>query len=162
VSAEPLRVPQPSAADIPVAVPGGLVIARQPGLLAWAGAFTVTPDGFEFALRITTTGPCGWALHEEERNARSWLEVRYPDGRACESDLNDSLWQGGEENLVVAFLYGSSSSSATETVDNSQWWVSPLPPPGPVDMILHLNGALGAAWAGRIDSAALRGAAGAR
>jgi hypothetical protein len=134
---------RPPPRDIPVAVPGDLVFVRQPGLVAYAGAFTVSSAGFEFMVRIAAdvTGhpelvPESWALHLDQRDHQSWLEVRFADGRACATDLNTSTWPGTSGDIRLKFLFGEDHDGCA----NAQWWVSPLPPPGLVELALHLSG----------------------
>lgn len=134
---------RPPARDIPVAVPGDLILVQAPGLLAYAGAFTVSSAGFEFTIRIatnTSTKPermaGSWALHVDSRQNQNWLEIRFADGRVCFADLNTNTWPGTSEDLRVKFLFGEDRDGCSD----SQWWVSPLPPPGPVGLTLHLNG----------------------
>jgi hypothetical protein len=156
----PLREPRPPAGDIPVAVPGDVVLVRSERLVARAGAVTVTSAGFEFTLSVTSQDghPGGdFALHEGERDRRTWLEVRFADGRGCTADLNTRTWTGGTENLWLEFLYGD-AIDITDGVD-SRWWVSPLPPPGPVELTVHLNGRAGPVGTGSLDGQALLDAA---
>lgn len=147
---------RPPPRDIPVAVPGDLVFVRQPRLVAYAGAFTVSSAGFEFTVRITAdvTGhpelvPQSWALHLDQRARETWLEVRFADGRACATDLNTSTWPGTSRDIRLKFLSGEGSTA--------HWWVSPLPPPGPVELALHLNGQT--ACAATLDAGTLLDAA---
>jgi hypothetical protein len=161
---EPLARPKPPSGDIPVAVPGDLVLVEQPGLIAWAGAITVSSAGFEFALTIAADVsrpgirlPDSFALQLSERARRTWLEVRFADGRACAADLNTNTWSGGTEDLCLNFLYGEASESAGR--DDSRWWVSPLPPQGPVELAIHLNGQEGPVGTGILDGYALLDAA---
>jgi hypothetical protein len=161
---EPIRVSRPPAGEMPVAVPGDMVLVQRPGLLAWAGAIVVYSAGFEFALRVAADVTCPetelpepFALGPGNREHGTWLEVRFPDGRACGADLNANTWSGGNENLFVDFLYGESSDSAG--VADSRWWVSPLPPPGPVELTLHLNGRAAPAGTGTLDGQMLLDAA---
>jgi len=126
----PLREPAPSARDIPVAVPGDVVLVRSAGLAASVGAVTVTSAGFEFTLSIATGDghpDVYLALNEAERDRHAWLEVRFADGRGCAADLNSRTWSGGSENLWLDFLYGDAMDIAAGF--DSRWWVSPLPPP---------------------------------
>jgi hypothetical protein len=156
------RAPLPG--DIPVAVPGDLVLVQRTGVLAWAGAITVSSAGFQFALSITADVtrpgirlPDSFALHLHERADRTWLEVRFADGRACAADLNTNTCSGGTEDLCLDFLYGEASESVGR--DDSRWWVSPLPPPGPVELVIHLNGQAGPVGTGVFDGHALLQAA---
>jgi hypothetical protein len=156
----PLREPAPPARDIPVAVPGDVVLVRSQGLAASVGAVTVTSAGFEFTLSIAARDghpDVYLALHEAERDRHTWLEVRFADGRGCTADLNSRTWSGGSENLWLDFLYGDAMDIAAGF--DSRWWVSPLPPPGPVQLTVHLNGRAGPDGTGSLDGQALLDAA---
>lgn len=157
---EPLRQDRPPAEDVPVAVPGDLILVRSSGLVAWIGALTVTSAGFEFTLSLTA-GAEGrevayFALHEGERGDHTWLGVRFADGRETTADLNSHTWPGGSENLWLNCLYGDAMGAGWH---DSRWWVSPLPPPGPVELTVHLNGDAGPSGTGTINGQALLDAA---
>jgi hypothetical protein len=139
---------QPPVRELPVAVPGDLVLVREPGLVVSAGCFAVSSAGFEFTLRTAfdvsdpaVRVPASLAVHLDEREHDTWLEVGFADGRRCEADLNTNTWPGGSRDITMRFRFGDSSRS--EGLDLSRWWVSPLPPPGPVELVVHLNGAAG-------------------
>jgi hypothetical protein len=147
----------PPLRDIPVAVPGDLLLVQEPGLLVWVGAFAVSSAGFEFALRITVDVrdpaapmPEPFALHLRERDHRTWLEVRFADGRTCAADLANCTWPDGQQDIRVTFMFAGGRNQ--EGRAESQWRVSPLPPPGPLELTIHLNGRAGptgtAAWGG--------------
>jgi hypothetical protein len=152
---QPVSVPDsPSPRDIPVAIPGDLILVHQPGLLAYAGAFTVSSAGFEFMVRIARDTirdpelrPQPWALHLDQRDHQTWLEARFADGRVCAYPSADM-----SENVCLEFLFGEDRDGCSDT----QWWVSPLPPPGPVELTLHLGEATGKA---ALDAAAVLDAA---
>lgn len=154
----------PPLRDIAVAVPGDLVLVQAPGLLVCAGAFTVSSAGFEFALRITADVsdpaarmPESFALHRAGREHGTWLEVRFSDGRACSADLSGCTWPGEREDIRVKFMFGGSHNSDGRA--DFQWWVSPLPPPGPVELTVHLNGDAGPTGTSALDTRALLEAA---
>jgi hypothetical protein len=157
----PLRQDSPPAGDVPVAVPGDLVLVRSSGLVAWVGALTVTSAGFEFTLSVTagTGGPevAFFALNEDERDDHTWMGVRFADGRETSADLNSHTWPGGSENLWLGYLYGDAMGTAGW--DDSRWWVSPLPPSGRVELTVHLNGAAGPSGTGTLDGQVLLDAA---
>lgn len=153
---------KPPAPDIPVAVPGDLILVRQPGLLAYAGAFTVSSTGFEFTVRIAADiarhpglMSRSWALHLDWREHHWWLEMRFADGRICAADLNTNTWPGTSQDIRVKLLSGESRDGCS----NTQWWVSPLPPPGPVELTIHLNGQDAPVGSATIDAGPLLEAA---
>lgn len=160
----------PSVRDIPVAVAGDLVLVREPGLLVCAGAFTVSSHGFEFELRVAADpGDPAVRLPRDmfsvERDWRAdctWMSVRYSDGRACDACITLCTLPGDEDNRK------STDIRVTNTFDVSarssrwwavSWWVSPLPPPGPVELTVHLDGRAGPAGSASLDAGVLLAAA---
>lgn len=150
----------PPAREVQIAVPGDLVLVQEFGLLVWAGAFTVSSEGFGFALRITAevsdSGvrmPEPFALHANQRDHGTWLSVRFADGRSCTAVINGGAWSGDLDEMHVRFMFGDESTSDGRA--DSRWWVSPLPPPGPVELVIHLNGRAGPEGAAALDAAAL-------
>jgi hypothetical protein len=153
----------PPSGIVPVTVPGDAILTRTPTLAVWAGAVTVYPEGFVFTLltlfdRRRTKPPADWAMDVPERDRRSWLEVRYADGRARAADLNANTPRDQPKGPHLRMLNGE-ASQWPEGEDESRWWVTPLPPPGPVELVLHLNGDAGPVVSGRLDGAALAEAA---
>jgi hypothetical protein len=145
--------------------PGGasadVVVAQLAGLVVWAGAVTVYPDGFAFTLLVLTdtrhaAPPVGWALDAAQRGQRSWLEIRFADGRSRAADLNANTPRREPSGPHVKLLDGSGSDGW----DESGWWVTPLPPADQVELAVHLNGAAAPTGVGLIDGAALASAAG--
>lgn len=151
----------PPPGTIPVVMPGDLLVVNTAGLVVWAGAVTVYPEGFAFTLRTLSDTrrpgppPAPWALDVAERERMTWLEVRYPDGRVRAADLNANTpgRQPRGPHLQVMDATGS------DGCDVSRWWITPLPPPGPVELAVHLNGEKTPTGVGRLDGAALLSAA---
>jgi hypothetical protein len=150
----------PPFREIQIAVPGDLVLVQEPGLLVWAGAFTVSSRGFGFALRITANVsdpdvhmPEPFALHPHQRDHGTWLSVRFADGRSCAAVINNGPWSGDLDDLHVGFMFGDESTSDGRA--DSRWWVSALPPTGPVELVIHLNGQAGPEGAGVLDTPSL-------
>jgi len=146
-----------------VVVPGDVILARAPGLAVWAGAVTVYPEGFAFTLltlfdtRRTEPPPAIWALDVAERGRMTWLEVGYADGRrTANPDTSTPRRQGRRPNLI---MLDGHASYFPEGWDVSRWWVTPLPPPGPVELAIHLNGEATPTGVGRLDGAAIVSAA---
>jgi hypothetical protein len=152
--------PGPPGGTVPVVVPGDLALVDRPGLMVWAGAITAYPEGFEFTLLMLfdagrMTAPATLALDAPLRNQGSWIAVRFGDGRYRAADLNANTPsdQPDGPHLTVQHAEGH------EGRDSSRWWVSPLPPPGPVELAVHLNGELTPTGTGYLDGAALVSAA---
>ncbi len=147
---------------IPVVVPGDAVLVRQSSLAVWAGGVTVFPAGFEFTLLILSDSvhresPADFALDVHERGQLTWLEMAYADGRRRSADLNanaPAVQPGGPQLTLV-----SGDSDATEGLGVTRWWVTPLPPPGPVELKIHLNGTGPSTGSGHLDGAAIAAAA---
>jgi hypothetical protein len=154
---------RPPSGIIPVTVPIDLTLVRRPGLAAWAGAVSASPAGFEFTLLIVAdttragTQTPDFALHPGERDSRTWLEVRFADGRARAADLNACTPFEQPEGPSLLFEYGEQSDS--EGWNDSRWWVTPLPPPGPVSLAIHLDGQPEPSGVGHLDGQALIDAA---
>ena len=151
----------PPSGVIPVVVPDDVVLARAAGLVVWAGAVTVYPQGFAFTLLTLfdtrQPGPpaASWALDVAERGRMTWLEIGYPDGRRRAADLNANTPHRQSRGPHLRMLDGS----ASENSNVDRWWVTPLPPPGPVELAIHLSGQAEPTGVANLDGAALAGAA---
>ena len=150
----------PPSGTVPVVVPGDVVLVRSPGLVVWAGAIMVYPEGFAFTLLTLTDTryvrrPASWALDVAERGRMTWLEIGYPDGRRRAADLNANTPHRQSRGPHLRMLDGSASDNSS--VD--RWWVTPLPPPGPVELAIHLSGQAEPTGVANLDGAALAGAA---
>jgi hypothetical protein len=142
-------------------VPDDVVVVRAAGVVVWAGAVTVYPEGFEFTLLTlcdtrSVRPPASWALDTGERGRMTWLEVQYPDGRRRAADLNTNTPPRQRRGPHLSVL----DASGSDGCDVSRWWVTPIPPPGPVELAIHLNGETTPTGIGRLDGAAIAGAAG--
>ncbi len=148
----------PPSGTVPVVVPGDVMLARRAGLAVWAGAVMVFPQGFVFTLltlfdtRRAEPPPSDWALDVAERGRMTWLEIGYPDGRRRAADMNANTPDRQPGGPHLKMLDGSGSYS--------RWWVTPLPPPGTVELAVHLNGEATPAAVGRLDGGAMVSAAG--
>jgi hypothetical protein len=144
-----------------VVVPGDVVVARAVGIVVWAGAVTAYPEGFEFTLLTlhdarSTAPPASWALDTAERGRMTWLEIGYPDGRRRAADLNTNTPHRQRQGPHLSVL----DASGSDGCEVSRWWVTPLPPPGWVELAIHLNGKTTPTGVGRLDGAAIATAAG--
>jgi hypothetical protein len=158
----PRFCPAPPGGTVPVVVPGDLVLVDKPGLVIWAGAVTVYPGGFEFTVsllfdvrRIEVLAD--FVLAVPPRGRETWIAVRFCDGRYQEADLNANTPRGQPQGPDLTMQHGL--GSWTEGWNTSRWWVSPLPPPGPVELEVHLNGEASPTGTGNLDGTALVGAA---
>jgi hypothetical protein len=156
----PEKRPVPPPGIVPVTVPGDTTLLSKPGLVISAGSVRAWPQGFEFTL--TMLGdifvPDGvpaesMALYPKERGSHSWLSVRYADGRERSADLNSNTPFDQPEGPHLTFLDGE--GSYTEGWDYSRWWVRPLPPPGPVQITIHLGGHSEETGSGDLDGQAI-------
>lgn len=146
----------PSAGTVPVVVPGDVVLARSAGLAVWVGAITAFPDGFAFTLLTLTDPrrarpPADWALDVAERGQMTWLEIGYADGRRRAADLNANTPRRQPRGPHLAVLNAGGT--------DSRWWVTPVPPPGPVELAIHLSEQAQPTGVGYLDGAALADAA---
>jgi hypothetical protein len=151
---------RPPAAVLPVTVPGDLILLRQPGIAIWAGAVSAWPEEFEFTLLMLFHGHQTaetLALHPRERGARAWLSLRYADGRHRAADLNANMPSDQPEG--PALTPGLCESSTSEGWDRSRWRVTPIPPPGPVELTIHLSGQGRQTCSGYLDGQAITTAA---
>jgi hypothetical protein len=139
---------QPFARDVPVAVAGDLVLVRESGLLVSAGAFTVWSTGFGFELHVAADAGNPevslpgdmWSLDRDWRDRCTWMSVHYSDGRACDANMNWCTLPDDESNTKSTQLRVEFTYSPGELARCSRWWVSPLPPVGPVKLTIHLDG----------------------
>lgn len=158
----PHYVPMPPAGVIPVTVPGDVVLLRAPGQVTWVGAVTVFPDSFVFTVltlfdtRVTKPHE-SWALEVPHRSRETWLAVRFSDGRYRAADLNANTPRHQPQGPHVRFQGGQ--ANWTDGWDYSRWWVTPLPPAGPVELAIHLNGDTDPTGVGCLDGDALIDAA---
>lgn len=157
---------RPPARDIPVAVTGDLVLVRGPAIVVTAGAFTVSSSGFEFGLHVAAdvSNPAVrlprdmFCVERDWRAHCTWMSISYSDGRACDAFMQRCTLPGDEDNtdskdINVTYLFHPDESWA------SRWWVSPLPPPGPLELTIHLDGRAGPVGTASLDAGVLLAAA---
>jgi hypothetical protein len=145
---------------MPVTVPGDTTLLRKPELVISAGAVRAWPQGFEFTLSMLTNIDLpdavpaeSIALYPKERGSHSWLSVRYADGRERSADLNANTPFDQPEGPHLTCLYAESSD--TDGWDHSRWWVTPLPPPGLVQITIHVGGYSDVTGSGYLDGQAI-------
>jgi hypothetical protein len=156
----PENLDDPSPGAMPVTVPGDTTLLRKPGLVISAGAVRAWPQGFEFTLsmlgdldRAGAVPAESIALYPEERGPHSWLSVRYADGRERSADLNANMPFDQPEGPHLKCVYGAASD--TDGWDHSRWQVTPLPPPGPVQITIHMGGHSEETGSGYLDGQAI-------
>src|SRR5215831_13493570 len=118
---------------LPVTVAGDLVLVREGGVLVSVGAICACPVGFVFYLVISL----------DPHPAAGWLK-----------GVTGPPRQRRGPHLTVL------DASSSDGCDVGRWWVTPLPPPGPVELAIHLNGETNPTGAAHLDGAALARAAG--
>jgi hypothetical protein len=151
--------------DIPVAVPGDLVLVREDGIVVCAGAFTVSSTGFEFEIRVVADEsdpavrlPKGtFSVERDWRADCTWMSIRYSDGRACDASTLTCAPPGDESGRKSADIVVKPTFAPDER--SSRWWVSPLPPPGPLAFTIHLDGRAGPVGTASLDAGPLLAAA---
>ena len=151
------RAEKPPEWALPVTVAGDLVLVRQGGVLVSVGAVCAYPVGFEFYLTFgfDRGQAAGWragvpgdrllgfhARTPHERESVTRIVVGFADGTVADS-LSMTRVTPGEP--VLRFAGGDSGIGSYLPVlrAESRWWVSPLPPPGPVEFRVFLHGAAG-------------------
>lgn len=157
---------RPPVRDIPVAVTGDFVLVQGPAIVVTAGAFTVSSSGFEFGLHVAADIsdpavrlPVDMFCVERDWRARcSWMSIRYSDGRACDACITRCTLPGDEDNTESTDIRLKSMFNLDESWA-SRWWVSPLPPPGPLELTIHLDGRVGLVGTASLDTGVLLAAA---
>jgi hypothetical protein len=134
---------------LPVTVAGDLVLVRQAGALVRVGPICAYPAGFVFYLTVSFNPGqvagrnVGFHVRTpQERASATRIRVTYADGQMADS----AAWMSGEQapgRLLLRFDGGGSVIRDYFQVPRaeSRWWVSPLPPPGPVGFTVFLQGA---------------------
>lgn len=166
----------PPASALPVTVAADLVLVREGGVLASVGAVCAYPQGFVFYLAIgfDPQHAAGWrsrgtrgrllgfhARTPAEQESAARVAVSFPGGKPADSLVSMSgVDIPGEP--VLRFAGGESVILANAPMlrAESRWWVSPLPPPGPVEFRLSLPGAAGPSGSASMDAAAIIAGAG--
>jgi hypothetical protein len=156
----PGRMERPPAWALPVTVPGDLVLLSQPGTVVGIGPICAYPVGFSFYLiaSLDTTRSSlsellflGRTAHERENMTR--LLVRYSDGAAARVVENKITAAG--EDLILRYCGEERQVNENLARQESMWWVSPLPPPGPVEFQIHLPAPAQVSGIARCDGTAI-------
>jgi hypothetical protein len=165
---DPLWAATPPAGVLPVTIPGDVTLIRDDTVLACVGSICAYPSGFTFYLLIGLNPArepvrrVGFHVRtDEERAEAARLQVRYRDGRVADSFayMTGKVTPG---NAILRYSGGSSviRPDMPEPRAESMWWVSPLPPDGPVEFALTLEGGAGPSGTARIEAATILHAAG--
>lgn len=142
---------RPSGGAVPVSVPLNLTLTRRPDLVMRLTAAGVYPNGFLFLVsvgfdiqRIPFKRVDFYAPRELTYPLPARLEVRFSDGRVADSLVKLPGRRINEEALLV-YIGGMSHPLESDPEPDSfrrhetTWWVSPLPPPGTVEVAVHLR-----------------------
>jgi hypothetical protein len=162
--ARPRPTERPSGVAVPVSVPLNLTLVRRPGLFIRATTAGVCPDGFLFLLsvgcdirRIPFESVDFYAPRELGYPLPARLQARFPDGRVGDSLVKLPGSRLGEDAVLIYRggtshpIYGDREQDSFRRHETS-WWVSPLPPPGPLEFAVHLRDSPELAGSGAIDT----------
>jgi hypothetical protein len=157
----------PPSWAVPVTVAGELVLVRRADVLAYIGPVCAYPTGFLFSLTIAAApGGSGDSMIglcvREGRRPGPVLRVQARFGDVTV----DSAARGTGRAAAGQPLLRDWGASATGRVGHphprsaGRWWVSPLPPAGPVEFAVFLPGEAEQSGAGRMDAGPIIAAAG--
>lgn len=129
------RRTSPPDNEIPIAVPLDVVLARtDEAAIALLGLQVHTTGlSFDLAVRVRSSGRGGRELTEllfEHRRAEGGmlLGLQFADGRRATNI-------GGSGPVGGVVLHGGGGGGGDRSVDQS-WWLSPLPPDGPLVLVV--------------------------
>ena len=146
-SAPPSRLPRPAWARpdavIPGSVPAELILARADEAVIAVGSVRAYPNGFEFTAhvrlrRAPETGALLADPFELQRPGRNVpagalrLGVMYADGRRAATTGGPVLPAGDPDRLILQPDGGGGDDLGYD----QDFWVHPLPPPGPVALVV--------------------------
>jgi hypothetical protein len=145
-SAPPPRLPRPAWARpdavIPGSVPAELILARAEEAAIAVGSFRAYPNGFEFTAHVRLrrepeTGGLFADPFELQRPGRNVpadalrLGIMYADGRRTATTGGPALPADDPEPLILQPDGGGGDDLSYD----QDFWVHPLPPPGPVTLV---------------------------
>lgn len=122
-------------------VAGVTVVARTDTLVVAADRIVAYPAGFEFGITVRTNDQPTYGSFNDQRQ-RAWsgvaafpgesvrVTVVFADGRRGTVD-NFSSAPAGEVQLIPVHGHG------TQTRFDQRFWVEPLPPPGPLGVVVQ-------------------------
>ena len=162
---EPWTQAPPSWA-LPVTVAGALVLIRQADVLACIAPMCAYPTGLLFSLTISfnprTADNTAIEFYDRgpaERVPLTRLQVRF-DGEVLDSAAPRTGRTG--DRVPVLRNCGAHSTSLAghpHPKHESTWWLSPLPPAGPIEFALYLQGESEQSGAAHIDASQITNAA---
>jgi len=148
----PRPTERPPGGAVPVSVPLNLTLVRRPDLAVRVTVASAYPDGFLFLLSVgfdIRLVPFNrvdfYAPRELGYPLPARLEVRFSDGRVADSLVK---LPGRRVNEAAVLVYTGGTSHPRDAEDQERdsfrqhetsWWVSPLPPPGPLEFAAHLR-----------------------
>ena len=160
---------------LPVTVGGDLTLIREPGLLAFVGPICAYPVGFLFYLTISVDpqaldpappeGPPRYLVNfsartPDERASAASIGIGFSDGRTAGSgDGMAGRLTPPDIRLNYSGEISPLRSNAPRLTVESCWWVSPLPPEGPVHFAVTLPGLPGGAGIAALDASLITAAA---
>jgi hypothetical protein len=163
-----IRAEYPPAWALPVSVPSNITLARRDDLFIRISTICAYPVGFLFYLvvgfdrRRLSYGDLDF--HGNERLIKpspARVEVRFSDGQATDSATRDDRRAAREPVLIPdgASPGPGIADDVTYGWQESRWWVSPLPPTGPVGFAVYRLGFTQPVGVGRIDAGSVLDAA---
>lgn len=148
----PRPTERPPGGTAPVSIPINLTLVRRPGLLVRATVASAYQEGFQFGLsicfdirHIPFEQVDFYAPRDLGHPLPARLLIRFPDGRTADSIIKNP---GNRRNEAAILVYtGGLAHPCPADEDDSDgfrqhetsWWVSPLPPPGPLEFQLYLR-----------------------
>jgi len=166
-------VENPSTQALPRSVPVNLTLAQRPDLVARVTAAVVYPQGFLFYLVLgfdLRSNPFQLLDFYSPRERQGYptparLQVRFPNGHVADSS-EKTYYRPAPKDAVMIYKGGNSHPCEPENPGDdafrrheSRWWVSPLPPPGVLEFVMHMRDSLQSAGSGSFDAGPIRAAA---
>lgn len=159
---------QPDAV-IPGSVPAEVLVIRTEQVAVAVGSLRAYPNGFEFTVHVRVRGEGemrpGWhdpfdrhGRRGEEPGELLRLGILFADGRRAATTARDS-WPDEEADPGRLVLRQGSGSASAGRYD-SDFWVYPLPPEGPVTFVASWLRYGVAETRAEVDGTAIRAAAG--
>jgi hypothetical protein len=130
----------PPSNEVPVGVPGGLLLARSEAAAVSAGSFRVYSTGFELTVTALVRPGEGAPPHVQAHRQQGVpidevlrLGIRCADGSAAEVDRGYGRRErpDGRPERVLWSRGGGGSDARW----SFQYWSWPLPPPGPIELL---------------------------
>jgi hypothetical protein len=139
------RLREPPDNEVPEPVPSAALLARTDDVAVALTSVAACSTGFSFevAVRMRHTpdpfdDPFGWAVRGPGSDGHLLVGVEFADGRRA-SVLDGFGWpprpgrSGGEDDVVLTPTSGNGGGRSFD----QRWWVSPLPPDGPLRVVVR-------------------------